>query len=387
MSVVHLSKLRRDPGQGSGWRKNMKIILVYGGQSAESDVSVISAHNIAQHIMYHYYQVQPIFINKKGEWIKGPSLEAAPETSTQLILEMDDQASWGREGQTSKGIKIHPGQIYEEDAIVFPVLHGPNGEDGTVQGFFEVMGMPYVGAGIIASATGMDKIISKYIFSQVGLPQVPFEAFDKGKWRKNQEDIVKKCEGNLLYPMFVKPANMGSSVGISKVTNSQELVEAVELALHYDTRIVVEQGIVAEEVEVAVLGNDDAHASVVGRLVKQEGFYDYENKYLNNTVSMQIPADLPEDVSKKIQKYALKAYRAINGRGLSRVDFFVTAGNDIYINEINTMPGFTPFSMYPVLWKATGLETRDLVEELIQLGLKQFEARKLIQSDRDIKEN
>lgn len=365
----------------------MKIILVYGGQSAESDISVISAHNIAQHIMYHYYQVQPIYINKQGEWIKGPALESAPVSSNQLILEAGDWAAWGQDGQSSVGVKIHPGQIYEEDAIVFPVLHGPNGEDGTVQGFFEVMGMPYVGAGIVASATGMDKIISKYIFNQVGIPQVPFEAFDKRLWEGQAESLIKKCEGNLLYPMFVKPANMGSSVGISKVNNSQELVDAVNLSLHFDTRIVVEQGIVAEEVEVAVLGNDDAHASTVGRLVKEEGFYDYENKYLNNTVSMQIPAELPEVVIKKIQDYALKAYRAINGRGLSRVDFFVTAGNDIYINEINTMPGFTPFSMYPVLWKATGLETRDLVEELIQLGLKQFESKKLLQFDRKIEEN
>lgn len=361
----------------------MKIILLYGGQSAEHDVSVISAHNISQQIMYQYYQVQPVFIRKDGVWIKGLPLEKAPETSAQLILQASDHAEWSTEpNQPSFGTVIHPGQLYQEDTVVFPVLHGPNGEDGTIQGFLEVMGMPYVGAGVVASATGMDKIISKYIFSQVGIPQVPFEAFDARMWKEEKEALIQKCEGALLYPMFVKPANMGSSVGISKVENSAELEQAVNVALRYDFRIVVEQGITAEEVEVAVLGNDDAHASVVGRLVKEEGFYDYENKYLNNSVTMQIPADISEHVAHKVQEFALRAYRALNGRGLSRVDFFVTANNDIYINEINTMPGFTPYSMYPVLWKATGLETRDLVEELVQLALKQFDAKKSLTAER-----
>lgn len=361
----------------------MKIILLYGGQSAEHDISVISAHNVAQQIMYNYYEVQPIFIRRDGVWIKGAPLLEAPQTSAELILEESSEMAWSNQIEThSKGEKIMPGSIYEENAIVFPVLHGPNGEDGTIQGFLEVLGMPYVGAGIVASAAGMDKIVSKYIFSQVGIPQVPFEAFDRQGWITNQAQLVQKCEGSLLYPMFVKPANMGSSVGISKVENSEQLIQAVELALKYDVRIVVEQGIDAEEVEVAVLGNDDAHASVVGRLVKEQGFYDYENKYLNNSVGMEIPANIPELISQKVQEYALTAYRAINGRGLSRVDFFVTANHDIYINEINTMPGFTPFSMYPVLWRATGLDTRDLVEELLQLALKQFEAKKDLTAER-----
>ncbi|MBR7927884.1 D-alanine--D-alanine ligase [Aerococcaceae bacterium zg-ZUI334] len=361
----------------------MKIILLYGGQSAEHDVSIISAFNITQQIMYHYYEVQPIFIRRDGVWIKGAPLTEPLKASQQLILELAQEPQWSEQPeQVSKGVQIQPGSIYEPDTIVFPVLHGPNGEDGTIQGFLEVLGMPYVGAGVIASAAGMDKIVSKYIFNQVGLPQVPFEAFDRQAWLSEQEAIVQKCEGNLLYPMFVKPANMGSSVGISRVENSDALRAAVEKALVYDHRIVVEQGIIAEEVEVAVLGNDDAHVSVVGQLVKEVAFYDYENKYLNNSVTMQIPANIPDAVAQKIQSYALTAYRAINGRGLSRVDFFVTANNDIYINEINTMPGFTPYSMYPVLWKHTGLETRDLVEELLQLALKQFEAKQLLTAER-----
>ncbi|MBD3949558.1 D-alanine--D-alanine ligase [Tuanshanicoccus lijuaniae] len=361
----------------------MKIILLYGGQSAEHDVSIISAFNITQHIMYHYYQVQPIFIRRDGVWIKGAPLTSPLQASQQLILTAGETAQWSdHPEQTSIGVEIHPGSIYESDAIVFPVLHGPNGEDGTIQGFLEVLKMPYVGAGVVASAAGMDKIVSKYIFNQVGLPQVPFEAFDRQSWASEQEAIIQKCEGNLLYPLFVKPANMGSSVGISRVENSEELRAAVETALKFDHRIVVEQGIIADEVEVAVLGNDDAHVSVVGKLVKDTAFYDYDNKYLNNSVSMQIPAEIPESVAQKIQSYALTAYRAINGRGLSRVDFFVTANNDIYINEINTMPGFTPYSMYPVLWKETGLDTRDLVEELLQLALKQFEVKQLLTVER-----
>lgn len=363
--------------------ENMKIILLYGGQSAEHDISVISAHNIAQQIMYNYYNVQPIFIRRDGVWIKGAPLTEAPSTSGELILEAAEIAQWSQKADTaSTGIVIQPGSIYEEDTIVFPALHGPNGEDGTIQGFLEVLNMPYVGAGVTASAAGMDKTISKYIFSQVGIPQVPFEAFDRQAWLNSKDELIKKCEGSLLYPMFVKPANMGSSVGISKVENVEELANAVELALKYDFRIVVEQGINADEVEVAILGNADAHVSVVGKLVKEQSFYDYDNKYLNNSVSMQIPAELPEAVAEKIQEYALLAYRAIDGRGLSRCDFFVTANNDIYINEINTMPGFTPYSMYPVLWQGTGLGTRDLVEELIQLGLRHFEAKKALTADR-----
>lgn len=270
---------------------------------------------------------------------------------------------------------IQPGSIQQENAIVFPVLHGPNGEDGTIQGFLEVIGMPYVGAGITASANGMDKIISKALFTQAGIPQVPYVSFNEMEWKHQQEELIQKAEGTLLYPLFVKPANMGSSVGISKVQNKEELIQAVSRALQYDRRIVVEQGIQADECEVAVLGNGDIHVSCVGRLIKSQDFYDYSEKYLNNTVEMEIPAQLPEALSEEIQTYAKKAYQVIDGSGLARADFFVTANQDIYINEVNTMPGFTQFSMYPSLWKATGLNFRDLVEELIQLGLSRHQMR------------
>lgn len=354
----------------------MKIILLYGGKSAEHEISLLSAHSILQAIMYSVYTVQPIYITKDGRWIKGEVLNQPSLGDQQLILRSSDQMVWSDANTPSQGIEIAPGAIQEKDAIVFPVLHGPNGEDGTIQGFLEVLDMPYVGAGITASATGMDKIITKALFNQAGIPQVPYVAFTDSEWKLQQEALIQKVEGTLLYPLFVKPANMGSSVGISKVQDKKCLIEAVTEALKFDRRIVVEQGIQAEECEVAVLGNADIHVSTVGHLVKKQDFYDYNEKYVNNTIKMEIPAHLPENVIDQIQNYAKRAYLAIDGAGLARADFFVTSNYDIYINELNTMPGFTQFSMYPSLWQATGLNYRDLIEELLQLAMTRYHARR-----------
>ena len=359
----------------------MKIVLLYGGQSAEHDISIISAFNISQEIMLDVYSVLPVYITRKGIWLKGPLMEKPLEDASQLKFEQAFVESWAEQpGDISTGVVINPGDIKDKDTVVFPVLHGPNGEDGTVQGLLEVLNLPYVGAGVTASATGMDKIISKQLFDKAGLPQVPYIAFVKREWLEDQEALIQKIEGSLLYPLFVKPANMGSSVGISRVESSEDLKEAIQTALKFDRRIVIEQGITAYECEVAILGNEDPHASVVGMLVKDSDFYDYDEKYINNTVKMQIPAELDPSVSLTIQDYALKAYQAIDGSGLSRADFFVTANNDVYINELNTMPGFTPYSMYPCLWNETGLSTRDLIEELIQLALKRYEMRQALKN-------
>lgn len=359
-----------------------KIILIYGGQSAEHDISILSAGNICRLVMYDYYTVEPIYITEDGTWLKGLELEEPIVYNSQLKLKEAGVATWAPDDkQISTGVRILPGDIYSQNAIVFPALHGPNGEDGTIQGFLEVLNMPYVGAGVVASAAGMDKIISKQLFEQAGLPQVPYVAFDERDWQEDKETLIKKCEGSLLYPFFVKPANMGSSVGISRAENCKELEEAVNTALKYDTRIVVEQGIQAEECEVAVLGNEDLHVSTVGRLVKQQDFYDYDEKYVNNRVEMEIPAQIPEAIIQQIQDYAIKAFRVLNGSGLARVDFFVANNQDIYINEINTMPGFTDHSMYPVLWEKTGLSQRDLIEELLQLAVSRH-ANKMNLQDR-----
>lgn len=351
----------------------MKIVVVYGGKSAEHDISILTAFSIIKEIYFEYYDVQPVFITKEGTWLKGEPLTGPVAFADALKLEEAATAHFAtKEGEQSTGVKINPCSIKEEDTVVFPILHGPNGEDGTIQGMFEILDMPYVGCGVLASAAGMDKIASKQLFQQAGLPQVPYVPFIKTEWNEDPEAIYNRIEGTLLYPVFVKPANMGSSVGISKADNRDELMAAIEEALKYDRRIVVEQGIDAREIECGVLGNDDVNTSVVGEVVKEVGFYDYNEKYVNNTVTLQIPAEIPEEVSHKVREYAATAFKAIDGAGLTRCDFFLTESNEIYINEVNTMPGFTEFSMYPLLWAETGINYKNLVEELIQLALKRY---------------
>lgn len=362
----------------------MKIFLVYGGKSAEHDISILTAFSIIKEVYYDYYEVEPIYITKSGQWIKGGIIQQASdvENSESLKLTVSDKAHFiTGVNQSSEGILIQPSDIKEESAVVFPVLHGPNGEDGTVQGLFEVISMPYVGAGVLASACGMDKIISKQLFQQAGLPQVPYVPVRKAEWLNDKEIVFKQCEGTLFYPMYIKPANLGSSVGISKAENRDELIVAIELALRYDRRVVVEQGIEAREIEVAVLGNDDIHISVPGELVKSVDFYDYESKYINNDVVLQIPALISEDVNARLREYAVRAFQALDGSGLSRCDFFLTSNDEVFINEVNTMPGFTQFSMYPTLWKNTGLNYGDLVEELIQLALRRHQERLSFQNE------
>ncbi len=354
----------------------MKIVVIYGGKSAEHDISILTAGSIIKEIYFEYYDVQPVYITKEGTWLKGEALKAPVAFDQALRLTEGPVAHFATtEGETSTGVRIQPCDIAGSDTVVFPILHGPNGEDGTIQGLFEILDLPYVGCGVLASANGMDKIASKHLFQQAGIPQVPFVPFVKADFEKSPEAIFTRIEGTLRYPVFVKPANMGSSVGISKATNREELTAAIEEALKYDRRIVVEQGIDAREVEVAVLGNDEVNTSVVGEVVKQAGFYDYNEKYINNTTTLQIPAAIPEEVSAKIREYAVTAFRAIDGSGLTRCDFFLTETNEVFINEVNTMPGFTQFSMYPKLWEAMGISYKDLVEELIQLALKRYNDR------------
>lgn len=346
----------------------MKIVLLYGGRSAEHEVSILSAYSVLQAVYYDYYQVQLVFIAKSGEWVKGPLLTEKPTSEAVLQLTWDQE-----EGNT--GEVIQPSSIKEDDAIVFPILHGPNGEDGTIQGFFETIGMPYVGAGVLTSACGMDKIMTKYILQAGGIPQVPYVPVLKNQWKENPKQIFEQCEGTLLYPMFVKPANMGSSVGISKAENREELQNALHEAYKYDNRAVVEQGIEAREIEVAILGNEDVRTTQAGEIVKDVDFYDYNSKYIDNKIVMQIPAEIPDEVQEKAQEYAKKAYTFLGGSGLSRCDFFLTNKNELFLNELNTMPGFTQFSMYPSLWEAMGLKYGDLIEELIQLGMNRFNQR------------
>lgn len=351
----------------------MKIVLLYGGRSAEHDVSILSAFSVLNAIYYDYYQVQLVFITKDGKWVKGPLLTEKPKNDSVLKL------TWDTEDAT--GEIISPSMIKEDNAVVFPLLHGPNGEDGTIQGFLETIDMPYIGAGVLTSACGMDKIMTKYILQAAGIPQVPYVPVLKNLWKENPKQIFEQCEGTLLYPMFVKPANMGSSVGISKAENREELQNALQEAYKYDTRAIVEQGVEAREIEVAILGNEDVRTTLAGEIVKDVAFYDYNSKYIDNQIVMQIPAEVTEDVQQKAQEFAKKAYVMLGGSGLSRCDFFLTNKNELFLNELNTMPGFTQYSMYPSLWEKMGLKYGDLIEELIQLALKRYEQRQSFLTD------
>ncbi|GEQ38914.1 D-alanine-D-alanine ligase [Tetragenococcus halophilus] len=353
----------------------MRIILLYGGQSAEHDVSILSAFSVLNAVYYNYYQVQLVYITKDGQWVKGPLLNEKPASEEVLHLH------WQNAGDTAQ--VIQPCQIKEDNAIVLPILHGPNGEDGTIQGFLETIGMPYVGAGVMTSASSMDKITTKYILHAVDIPQVPYVPVLKNQWKENPKKVFEQCEGTLLYPMFVKPANMGSSVGISEAHNREELQEALIEAYHYDSRVVIEQSIEAREIEVAILGNEDVRTTLPGEIVKDVAFYDYNSKYIDNNIKMQIPAKIPEEVQEKARQYAKTAYTTLGGSGLSRCDFFLTSKNELFLNELNTMPGFTQFSMYPSLWEKTGLPYGDLIEELIQLGLNQYNQKKKLHVDVD----
>lgn len=340
----------------------MKIFMIYGGKSAEHDISIISAYHIMQEIYYDYYEVLPIYVSADGEWRKGKLIEKKEEIPTLSEL------------RKIQGNPFDFQELKSENSIAFPILHGPNGEDGTIQGLFEIMNVPYIGSGVLASAAGMDKIISKTLFKDAGIPIVPYQVVTPSDWETSPDEVLSNIIEELAYPLYVKPANLGSSVGISEVNDIEELKAGIELAFSYDHRVLVEKGIKGTEMEVAVLGNEDIHTSVIGALIKEVSFYDYDSKYITKDVKLEIPAKLPKDISKKIRHYAAKAFMAIDGNGLSRVDFFVTEDYDIYINEINTFPGFTPISMYPKLWEETGLVYGDLIEELIQLGIQRHKA-------------
>jgi len=339
-----------------------RICLLYGGRSAEREISLLSAFSVLSELCYEHYEVQTIFITHKGLWIKGPLLSEKPILVDVLKV-------------GNKNI-ISPSELTKMGEIAFPVLHGPMGEDGTIQGFLEIIGMPYVGAGVLTSAVAMDKIMTKYILHNSEIPQLPFAPVLKNRWRREPDSIFEKIEKILNYPVFVKPANLGSSVGISRAENRIKLEEALELAFTYDSRALVEQAVEAREIEVGILGNvEEVRVTDAGEIVKDGSFYDYQAKYLDNKIEMVIPAEISEKTQEKVRSYAKKAYALLAGTGLSRCDFFLTAGGELYLNEINTMPGFTQFSMYPLLWKNNGLNYAGLIEELIQLAQKRFSER------------
>lgn len=338
------------------------LILLYGGRSAEREVSVLSAESVMRAINYDLFSVKTYFITKEGDFIKTQEFEAKPVADEKLMTN----------ATVDMTRKIKPSDIYEDGAVVFPVMHGPMGEDGSIQGFLEVLKMPYVGCNILSSSLAMDKITTKRVLESAGIAQVPYVAVVDGE---DLEQKIQEIEEKLSYPVFTKPSNMGSSVGISKSDNQEELRSSLKLAFKYDSRVLVEQGVTAREIEVGLLGNADVKSSLPGEVVKDVAFYDYQAKYIDNKITMAIPAQLPEGVVNTMRQNAETAFRAIGGLGLSRCDFFYTEDGQVFLNELNTMPGFTQWSMYPLLWENMGLAYPDLIEKLVRLAEEAFAKR------------
>lgn len=343
----------------------LRVGLLFGGRSGEHEVSVKSARSIQRGLGLEgngdKYEVIPFYIDKNGCWQSGDLAKQVLVSGQPLLTDSGKNNLW---------------QLPPEAASIdvwFPILHGPNGEDGTIQGLLRLMQVPFVGSDVMGSSLGMDKIGMKMAFAQAGLPQVKYVGVTRAEIWSNPCVFPKLCdklELELGYPCFVKPANLGSSVGISKVRNRSELEKALDSAASFDRRVIVEAGVIARELECAVLGNDHPQASVVGEITYKSDFYDYETKYTEGKADLWIPAQVDQHIVSQIQEMSIKAFLAIDGAGLGRVDFFyVESTGEVLINEINTMPGFTTTSMYPQLWAATGVNFTELVARLIQLAL------------------
>ena len=348
----------------------LNIALIFGGKSGEHEVSLVSTASIYKHIDKDKYNVFTIGITKEGTWMYYEGSEENIKNGNWVNLANKNvEVNLVPSANKEVGIIFEDGRTEKID-VLFPVLHGPYGEDGTIQGLFEISQIPYVGCGVLASSVGMDKLICKKVFSEIGLPQVNYTDTSRWAFNMDSEKELNDIESKLNYPIFVKPANLGSSVGISKATNRQELLSGIEEALKYDSRIVLEQGIDAREIEVAVLGNDEVKASIAGEIKPAKDFYDYEDKYINGASTYDIPANISEENMENIRRMAVEAFKGIDGKGLSRVDFFIDRNSgEIFINEINTLPGFTNISMYPKMWEATGLPYTQLIDKLIELAI------------------
>jgi D-alanine-D-alanine ligase len=348
--------------------KRLRIGVLFGGRSGEHEVSLASAASVIRALDPSKYEAVPIGIAKDGRWLVGSGamklLADVLKSGDRVVLPADPTAGSlvpmaGGSGRSSVSVDV-----------IFPVLHGTFGEDGTVQGLLDLAGLPYVGAGVLASAVGMDKDVQKRLFEQAGLPIVPFVAVRRSEWEKDPKAVTKMLQKKFKFPMFVKPATLGSSVGMSRVKTAQEIGPALDLAAEFALKIIVERAVSAREIEVSVLGNDEVTASIPGEIVPHREFYDYAAKYLEQGTRLVIPAKLSKKQVATFQEYAVRAFQSIDGTGMSRCDFFLERKtNRIYINELNTIPGFTSISMYPKLWEASGLPYPQLIDRLIQLAL------------------
>jgi len=359
----------------------IRVGLVYGGKSGEHEVSLSTAFAVSKEFDYSKYEIKPFYITKQGQWLAGATLVEAPQKAEDLRLVGDSSGQGTTHAALFSIFAALDGIKHEEQIdVMFPLLHGTFGEDGTIQGLFEMANIPYVGAGVLASSVGMDKVFMKKAFADAGLPQCVFRYVTKSDWLKQQEFYLMECEIALGYPCFVKPANLGSSVGVSKANNRQELIDAIQYAFRYDRKVIIEEFIDGREVEVAVLGNEEPKASIAGEIISSNDFYDYKAKYIDGKSTMAIPAPITEEQMNEVREMATRAFLALDGSGLSRIDFFLerTTGK-WYINEANTLPGFTPFSMYPLLWRETGLSYKDLLDELLALAFARHAEKQQLQ--------
>lgn len=347
------------------------IAVIFGGRSSEHQVSVNSAATIVSAIDRNLFKIGTIGISKDGQFI--PNVDPTALACTNHPV-------------TFNAPSLQPGEdivlgdnwlsLLQRADVVFPVLHGPYGEDGSFQGLLDILQLPYVGSGVLGSAICMDKVVTKQLLVQAGLPVVEYVDFTELNWQQEQASIVQRVQ-EMGWPVFVKPANLGSSVGISKVTNAAQLPIAIRTALAYDRKVVVERGINGRELEISVLGNDDLQISLPGEIIPSREFYDYQAKYIDDSSRLIIPADLPDSIVREIQGLAVRAFEVLNCRGMARIDFFMEHGTDnIYINEVNTIPGFTRISMYPKLWEHSGLSLTQLVTRLCRLAIEESTARR-----------
>jgi len=360
--------------------RRIRVAIVFGGRSGEHEVSLVSAQGIMKAIDKEKYEVLPIGITKEGQWIAGgdpmralQSGMAAGESRPAALL--GDPSQRGLIRLEEQEQELQAARLARVD-VVFPILHGPFGEDGTIQGLLELADLPYVGAGVTGSALGMDKIVQKTVLRAHGLPVADFVPILRKEWERDPDAVIERILETLGCPCFVKPANLGSSVGISKVHAPQELPAALNEAARYDRKLIIEEAIDAREIEVSVLGNDEPIASVPGEIIPCREFYDYEAKYIADDSELLIPAPIPDELRDRFQEMAIQAYQAIDCAGMARADFFLERDTyKIYVNELNTIPGFTPISMYPKLWEASGISYTELISRLLELALERHQDR------------
>ncbi|HVR41030.1 MAG TPA: D-alanine--D-alanine ligase family protein [Thermoanaerobaculia bacterium] len=341
----------------------IRAVLIFGGRSAEHEVSILSARSVAAAAPKPRIEFIPICVAKDGRFVD-------PKRSASILDGHESSASG------HAGFSFESWVRAEHIDIVFPLIHGTGGEDGSLQGYLEIIGLPYVGSGVTASAIAMDKVHMKQAFASAKLPMADFVAVNESEWRNERASLGRAVNNALRLPYFVKPANTGSSVGVTKVKSDADLGAAIEHALRFDEKVLVERGIDAREIEVSVLGNENPEASVPGEILPGREFYDYADKYIENKSQSVIPAKLPKEKADEVRRHAITAFKAVGAAGLARVDFFLERGtNRLYVNEINTIPGFTSISMYPKLWEATELKYARLIERLLELGLERGRGR------------